>query len=120
MLNTATANFSWMSDAELDARLEAMAVDLAVADAKFVPGMPERKRSRRVFRGVILTVTGVLFAAQTSGLTLLLCVTGVADIIDVIEDEAATRRLQVQLRDDLERYKSIYERIVAEKERRDW
>ena len=109
-----------MSDAELDARLETMAVDLAVADAKFAPVIGGHGRSRRVLRGVVLTVAGILFAAQTSGLTLLLCVTGIADIIDVIEDEAAGRKLQVRLRDDLERHKSVYERIVAEKERRDW
>ena len=109
-----------MSDAALDARLHALAIDLAIADASISPPSTARKRSRKVFRGVVLTVTGILFAAQTGGLTLLLCVPGVADIIDVLEEDAAAVRLQARLRRALEQYNGAYERIAIEKANRDW
>jgi hypothetical protein len=109
-----------ISDAALDSRLQALAVDLALADAAISSDSAARARSRRVFRGVVLTIAGILFAAQTGGVTLLLCVAGVADIIDVLEDDAATLRLQVRLKDDLERYTGIYQRIAVEKANRDW
>jgi len=120
VFKTATANFSTISDAELDARLQTLTVDLAIAGEKIEPALAARKRSRQVFRGVVLTVAGILFAAQTGGVTLLLCVAGVADIIDVLEDDAATLRLHVRLRDDLERLTGIYQRIAVEKANRDW
>ena len=116
----ATGNLSAISDAALDARLQALAIDLAVADAKISLPSAARKRSRKVFRGVVLTVAGILFAAQTGGLSLLLCVAGGADIIDVLEEDAAAVRLQARLRRDLELYNSAYERIAIEKARRDW
>ena len=109
-----------ISDAALDARLQALAVDLSLADATISPASAVRKRSRKVFRGVVLTVAGLLFSAQTGGLTLLLCVSGIADIIDVLEEDAAAMKVQVRLRDDLERYMSVYQRIAVEKARRDW
>ena len=109
-----------ISDAALDARLQALAIDLAVADANISPPSAARKRSRKVFRGVVLTVAGILFAAQTGGVTLLLCVAGVADIIDVLEEDAAAVRLQARLRGDLEQYDGVYERIAIEKARREW
>ena len=120
MFKTATANFSTISDAALDARLQDLATDLALADAAISPPEAARKRSRKLFRGVVLTVAGLLFAAQTGGVTLLLCVAGVVDIIDVLEEDAATLRLHVRLRDDLERYAGIYKRIAVEKANRDW
>ena len=120
MLQGTTGNLSRISDAALDARLQALAVDLALADAAISPPAAARKRSRKVFRGVVLTVAGLLFAAQTGGLTLLLCVAGAADIIDVLEEDAVTLRLHVRLRDDLERYAGIYQRIAVEKANRDW
>ena len=120
MLQGATGNLSVISDAALDARLQTLAVELAVADANISPPAAARKRSRKVFRGVVLTVAGILFAAQTGGLTLLLCVPGVADIIDVLEEDAAAVRLQVRMRGDLEQYSGVYERIAVEKARRDW
>ena len=109
-----------ISDAALDARLQALAVDLSLADAAISPASTARKRSRKVFRGVVLTVAGILFSAQTGGVTLILCVAGVADIIDVLEEDAAALRVQVRLRGDLERYMSVYQRIAVEKARRDW
>ena len=120
MLQGATGNLSVISDAALDARLHALAIDLAIADASISPPSTARKRSRKVFRGVVLTVAGILFAAQTGGLTLLLCVPGVADIIDVLEDDAAAVRLQARLRRALEQYNGAYERIAIEKANRDW
>ena len=120
MLQGATGNLSVISDAALDARLQALAIDLVVADANISPPSAARKRSRKVFRGVVLTVAGILFAGQTGGLTLLLCVPGVADIIDVLEEDVAAVRLQVGLRGDLEQYNGAYERIAIEKARRDW
>jgi hypothetical protein len=109
-----------LSDAALDARLQALAVDLAVAHANISPPSAARKRSRKVFRGVVLTVAGILFAAQTGGLTLLLCVAGVVDLIDVLEEDAATMRLQARARRALEQYNGAYERIAIEKANRDW
>jgi hypothetical protein len=120
VVQVATGNLSVISDAALDARLQALAIDLAVADANISPPSAARKRSRTVFRGVALTVVGILFAAQTGGLTLLLCVSGIADLIDVLEGDATAVRLQVRLRGDLEHYHGAYERIAIEKARRDW
>ena len=120
MFKTATANFSTISDAELDARLQTLTVDLAIAGEKIEPALTARKRLRQVFRGVVLTVAGILFAAPTGGLMLLLCVAGVADIIDVLEEDAAAMKLQNRLRDDLERYSGVYQRIAVEKANRDW
>ncbi len=109
-----------ISDAALDARLQVLAIDLAIADANISPPSAARKRSRKVFRGVVLTVAGILFAAQTGGLSLLLCVSGGMDIIDVLEEDAAAVRLQARLRGDLEQYNGAYERIAIERARRDW
>ena len=109
-----------MSDAELDSRLQALSVDLAIADSKIEASVAARKRARKVTRGVVLTAAGILFAAQSGGLTLLLCVAGAIDMIDVLEEDAAAVKLQAQLRGDLERYDEMYERIAAEKARRDW
>lgn len=109
-----------MSDAELDSRLQALSFDLAIADAKIEPDAAARKRRRKVFRGVVLTAAGILFAAQTSGLTLLLCVIGIVDMLDVLEEDVEAVRRHAQLRGDLERYHELYERIAAEKARRDW
>jgi hypothetical protein len=120
VLQGTTSDLSAISDSALDARLQALAVDLALADANISPASAARKRSRKVFRGVVLTVAGFLFSAQTGGMTLLLCVAGVMDILDVLEEDAAAVRLQVRLRGDLERYMSIYQRIAVEKARRDW
>ena len=120
MVQVATGNLSVISDAALDARLQALSIDLAVADANISSPSAARKRSRKVFRGVVLTVAGILFAAQTGGLTLLLSVAGIVDLIDVLEDDAAAMRLQVRLRSDLKQYNGTYERIAIEKARRDW
>jgi len=120
MLQGTTGDLSVIPDAALDARLQALAVDLALADATISPASAARKRLRKVFRGVVLTVAGLLFSAQTGGVTLLLCVAGVVDIIDVLEEDAAALRLQVRLRGDLERYMGVYQRIAVEKARRDW
>jgi len=120
VLQGATGNLSAISDAALDARLQALAIDLAVADAKISPPSAARKRSRKVFRGVVLTVAGILFAAQTGGLSLLLCVAGGTDIIDVLEEDAAAVRLQARLRSDLQQFSGAFERIAIEKSRRDW
>jgi hypothetical protein len=73
-----------------------------------------------VFRGVVLTVAGILFATPTGGLTLLLSVIGVADLVDALEDDAVALRLQARLRTDLERYNLLYQRIAVEKANRDW
>lgn len=109
-----------MSDAELDSRLQALSVDLAIANAKLDPGGTTGRRARKVFRGVVLTAAGLLLAAQTGGLTLLLCVAGVVDMIDVFEEDAVAVELQVELRSDLEQYDELFRRIAAEKARRDW
>jgi hypothetical protein len=116
----APGDLSTISDAALDARLHELAVDLALADAAISAPSAERKRSRKVFRGVGLTVAGILFGAQTGGLTLLLCVPGIADLIDVLEEDAAALRLQVRLRSDIERFNVVYQRIAVEKANRDW
>ena len=120
MLQGAAGNLAVVSDAALDARLQALAVDLALADANIAPPAVARKRSRKVFRGIVLTVVGILFAAQTGGLTLLLCVSGVMDLIDVLEEDAAAVRLQTRLRAALEQYNGVYQRIAIERSRRDW
>jgi hypothetical protein len=120
MFQRATGDLSTISDGGLDARLHALAVDLALADAAISAPSSGRKRARTVFRGVVLTVAGILFAAQTGGLTLLLCVIGVADLIDALEDDAAALRGQARLRSDLERYNVLYQRIAVEKANRDW
>ena len=52
--------------------------------------------------------------------TLLLCVAGVADLIDVLEEDTAALRLQVRLKDHLEGYTGVYQRIAVEKANRDW
>jgi len=100
--------------------VQVLAVDLALADAAISAPSAGRKRSRKVFRGVVLTVVGILFAAQTGGLTLLLSVIGVADLVDALEDDAVALRLQARLRSDLERYNVLYQRIAIEKSNRDW
>ncbi len=120
MVQGVTGDLSMISDAALDARLQALAFDLALADANISPPTAARKRSHKVFRGVVLTVAGILFSAQTGGLTLLLSVAGIVDLIDVLEEDAAAVRLQVRLRGDLERYTGVYQRIAVEKARRDW
>jgi hypothetical protein len=120
VVQAATRDLSAISDAALDARLQALALELALADAAIPPASDARARSRKVFRGVVLTVAGILFAAQTSGVTLLLCVAGVADLIDVLEEDAAALRLQVRLKDHLEGYTGVYQRIAVEKANRDW
>ena len=109
-----------VSDAELDSRLQALALELALADAAIPPASDARARARKVLRGVVLTAAGILFAAQTGGVTLLLCVAGVADLIDVLEEDAAGLRLQVRLKDHLEGYTGVYQRIAVEKANRDW
>ena len=73
------------------------------------------KRLRKVFRGVVLTVAGILFAAQTGGVTLLLCVAGVADIIDVLEEDAAALRLQSPV---ARRSRTIHRRLSAHRRRK--
>jgi hypothetical protein len=108
-------DLSAISDAELDARLQSLAVDLAIGGAKVEASSGGRKRARKMVRGVALTIAGILFATQTGGLTLIISVTGVADMIDAFEEEIAARSLQVQLRQDFERYNDLYERIAAEK-----
>lgn len=108
-----------MSDAELDARLQSLSVDLAMAGEKIEPGLVGCKRARQVLRGVVLTVAGILFAAPTGGLSLLLCVAGVSDMIDVLEEDVAAVKRQTTLRSDLERYSGLYERIAVEKARRE-
>lgn len=120
MVQGTTSDLSALPDAALEARLQALAVDLALADATISPASAARTRTRKVFRGVVLTVAGIVFAAQTGGVTLLLCVAGIADIIDVLEEDAAAMRLQVRLKDDLERYYGVYQRIAVEKANRDW
>jgi len=120
VFKVATANLSAISDAELDIRLQALSVDLAIAGERIEPGPAARKRLRQVFRGVVLTVAGILFAAQTGGLTLLLCVAGVAGMIDVLEEDAAAVKLQFRLSSDLERYNGAYESIAIEKANRAW
>ncbi len=113
-------DLSTISDDGLDARLHTLAVELALADAAVAPPSAGRKCARKVFRGVVLTVAGILFAVQTGGLTLLLSVIGVADLIDALEDDAAALRVQGRLRSDLERYNVLYQRIAVEKANRDW
>ncbi len=108
------------TDDELNARLLALAADLAIADSKIEPASAAGRRSRKLFRGVVLTVAGILFAASTGGLTLLLCVVGVIDMVDVLEEDFAAVRLRTQLRGELERHNALYERIAAEKEHRGW
>jgi hypothetical protein len=108
-------DLSAISDAELDTRLQSLAVDLAGGEAKIEASSGARKRTRRVFRGVVLIIAGILFATQTGGLTLIISVIGVADMIDAFEEDIAARTLQVQLRQDFERYNDLYERIAAEK-----
>ena len=108
------------TDDELNARLQALAADLAVAGSKIEPASAARRLLRKLFRGVVLTVAGILFAASTGGLTLLLCVVGVIDMIDVLEEDFAAVRLRTQLRNELERHNALYERIAAEKEHRGW
>jgi hypothetical protein len=120
VVQAATRDLSTISDATLDARLQALALELALADSAIPSASDARMRSRKVFRGVVLTVAGILFAAQTGGVTLVLCVAGVADLIDVLEQDAATLRLQVRLKDHLEGYMGVYQRIAVEKANRDW
>lgn len=119
MFEGATAgDLSAISDAELDTRLQSLTVDLAVGEAKIEASSGGRKRARKVFRGVVLTIAGILFATQTGGLTLIISVIGVADMIDAFEEDIAARSLQVQLRQDFERYNDLFERIAVEKARR--
>jgi len=108
------------SDDELNARLQALAAELAIADAKIEPMSAAGKRSRKLFRGVVLTVSGILLAASTGGLTLLLSVVGVIDMVDVLEEDFAAARLRMQLRSELKRHNALYERIAAAKEHRGW
>ena len=116
----ATGFLASMSDAELDSRLQSLAADLAIADSKIESQAAARTRARKVARGVVLTVAGILFAAQSGGLTLLLCAIGAVDMLDALEADAAQVKLQAQLRSDLQRYDELYRRIAAEKARRDW
>src|SRR5262245_14525471 len=111
-------DFSAVSDAELDVQLHSLAVDLAIADSKIEPTSAARKRLRRFFRGIALNVAGILLAGPTGGLTLFLCVGGVTDMIDVLEEHAAAKKLQIQSRSDLEGYGLLYDRFAAEKARR--
>lgn len=120
MVQRTAGELSTISDVELDARLQALALELALADTTIPPASAARTRARKVFRGVVLTVAGILFAAQTGGVTLLLCVAGVVDLIDVLEEDAVALRLQVQLKDHLEGYTGVYQRIAVEKANRDW
>jgi len=115
-----TGELSTISDTALDARLQDLALELALADAAISPASDARTRLRKMLRGVVLTVAGILFAAQTGGVTLLLCVAGVADLIDVLEEDAAALRLQLRLKDHLEGYTGVYQRIAIEKANRDW
>ena len=108
------------TDDELNARLQALAADLAIADARIEPTSAAGRRMRRLFRGVVLTVAGILFATPTAGLTLLLSVMGMIDMVDVLEEDVATVRLRAQLRSELERHNALYERIAAVKEHRGW
>ena len=114
------ATTSAIVDVELDARLQALAADVAVAGEKIELTSASRKRARQVLRAVVLTVAGILLAAPTGGLTLLLCIAGVTDMIDVLEEDSAAVKLQSRLRSDLERYNDLYERIAAERSRRTW
>jgi hypothetical protein len=119
MLEGGTTNeLSKISDASLIARLENLVIDLAISDTKMLTTCTARSRSRRMFRGVALTVVGTLLAAPTGGLALLLCVTGIADLIDVLEEDAAAVKLQTELRNDLERYDRAFKRIASEHTRR--
>ena len=120
MVQAASRDLSTISDAALDARLQVLALELALADAAIPAASDARTRSRKVVRGVVLTVAGILFAAQTGGVTLLLCVAGAADLIDVFEEDAAALRQQVRLKDHLEGYTGVYQRIAVEKANRDW
>ena len=113
-------HLSATTDDELNARLQALAADLAVIDSRIEPTSAAGRRTRKLFRGVVLTVAGILFAAPTGGLTLLLSVVGVTDMIDVLEDDFAAVRLRTQLLSELERHNGLYERIAAEKEHRGW
>ena len=108
------------TDDELNARLQALAAELAVADVGSILASAAGRRMRKLFRGVVLTVAGILFAAPTGGLTLLLSVVGVIDMIDVLEEDFAASRLRRRLRNELERHNALYERIAAEKEHRGW
>lgn len=121
MFDLRTLENVWpISDAELDDRLQALAFDAAIAHSRIEPASATRRRSRKVLRGVVLTVAGLLFAAQTGGVTLFLCVIGVMNMVDSLEEDAAAVRLQTQLKGDLERYSDHYQRIAAEKDRRGW
>jgi hypothetical protein len=113
-----TTELSTISDASWNARLQNLAIDLAIADTKASATSTTRMRARRMFRGVALTVGGIFLAAPTGGLALLLCVTGIADLVDVLEEEAAAVELQTELRNDLERYDRVFERIASEQTRR--
>lgn len=108
------------TDDELNARLQALAADLAIVDSRLEPTFAAGRRTRKLLRGVVLTVAGILPAAPTGGLTLLLSVMGVIDMIDVLEDDVAAVCLRTQLRNELERHNGLYERIAAEKEHRGW
>ena len=108
-------DLSAIPDAELDARLQTLTVDLAIAESKIQSSSTGRRRARKVVRGVVLNVAGLLFAASTSGVTLLICVAGVKDMVDVFEEDAAAMKLQTQLRHDAERYNELYERIAVER-----
>ena len=108
------------TDDELNARLQALAAHLAIADARIEPTSAAGRRMRKLLRGIVLTVGGILFAAPTGGLTLLLSVMGVIDMIDVLEEDFAASRLRTRLRNELERHNALYERIAAEKEHRGW
>jgi hypothetical protein len=113
-------HLSATTDDELNARLQALAADLAIVDSRFEPTFAAGRRTRKLLRGVVLTVAGILLAAPTGGLTLLLSVMGVIDMADVLEDDVAAVRLRMQLRNELERHNALYERIAAEKEHRGW
>ena len=115
-----SGHFLATSDDELNARLQALAAELAIADSKIEAASAAGRRSRKLFRGVVLTVAGILFTASTGGLTLLLCVVGVIDMVDVLEEDIAAVGLRTQLRNDLERHNALYERIAAAKEHRGW
>jgi hypothetical protein len=115
-----SGHFLATSDDELNARLQVLAADLAIADSKIEPTSAAGRRSRKLCRGVVLTVAGILLAASTGGLTLLLCMMGVIDMVDVLEEDFAASRLRTQLRNELERHNALYERIAAEKEHRGW
>jgi len=107
-----------LSGAGLDARLQALAIEIAVAESKIEPPAAGRKRTRKLVRGVALNVFGLVMSVPTGGISLIICAAGVKDMVDVVEEDATVMNMQIRLRQDLERFKRTYDAIAAEKARR--